>query len=176
MNDKNRKAMFAKNRKYHSDSFYKDFWDNGADGLFEWYNDVADDARLSKKDFDHDFFWAGLRPDWNDISKSGQSRLKKVISTQWGGGDNLKPNPKFIQVKAGWNRNGEGYSTNWHVDPNSYKNLEHIPEPLVGDIVSSFDKPDGYYKTNFKEDSVTLDQLRKMKQKHDQEFESRRKQ
>ena len=71
--------MFAKNRKYHSDSFYKDFWDNGADGLFEWYNDVADDARLSKKDFDHDFFWAGLRPDWNDISKSGQSRLKKVV-------------------------------------------------------------------------------------------------
>ena len=174
MNDKNRKAMFAKNRKYHSDSFYKDFWDNGADGLFEWYNDVADDARLSKKDFDHDFFWAGLRPDWNDISKSGQSRLKKVISTQWGGGNSLKPNPKFIQVISGTKKSG--YSTDWYVDPNSYKNTEHIPEPLVDDIVSSYDKADGYYKTNFKEGSVTLDQLRKMKQKSDDEYERYRKQ
>ena len=167
MNEKNRKAMFAKKNNSNNESFYKSFWNNGAEGLYEWYDEFTP-ANLSRNDknvFDQSYENGGSRPDWNEISKDGQNKLKKSIVNI----NVLKPNPKLIEIKSGWTpstKKGSEDNTGvyYYIDPNSYKDLREIPESVREDILKSVDEPNGYIQsTTFKEKNVTIDDLRKVK-------------
>lgn len=181
LSDKQRKAMFAKigsgiSSKKSSDypeSFYEKFWNTGANGLYEWYGDVAeDDARLSKNDY-NETNYRGLRPDWKDISDAGKAKLRRVIKADWAG-DDLVDNPNLIEVRSGWEKpNGE--DSNTYTDPNSYKNKGDIPDSVADDILNAIDNPSGYVKsTTFKPDRVTIDDLRVIKKKSDDKYDESR--
>ncbi len=151
-----------------SESFYKEFWDHGANGLFEWYNDMAlDDAHVSKKEFDEDVYYAGLHPDWDEFSEVSKKKLRREIRN-WAGGKLLE-NPQLITVKTGW---GNDESTYYYVDPNDYADVADLQSNVVDDILGTIDEPDGYVKsTTFKEGKVTIDDLRQFKKREDDEYD-----
>ena len=163
------------NEEIYPTSFYKDFWNNGAEGLYEWQGMVLDDNKILTWKYheeDDEYYYA---PVWDEIYPKDKLKLKLAIN-DWifSHGDSLNElrennnrvnvlvkNPNIITIKNGWRK---PYSEYQYIDPNSYKDPDDIPLRVIEEILSSIDEPNGYTKsTTFKEDKVKIDDLRKIK-------------